>query len=272
MKGNGLILLGLALAIIVLIGCPKTPDVRKEPAPTPEVKPDLEPTARKIRDDSAALAGELRLKQLEAELKTAADNLSKLATEHHLDVTEQRRQVDAALATYGKLRMEYVALIKSTARLRAENAKLKEDAKQKAWLEKVVMIGGMLSLVVILAVVWFGPVPAWAKPSLLLGLAGAGVMGVIGYVLRTYARTIIYGAIVSAFIALVAAVVYAWKSGKARAWLEKSLYGVTRAVRDENAVEVARRAADGDNTPDGLGDWLSERDLLLESREPSTGE
>jgi len=266
MRTEGILWLFIALAILVFAGCLQpTPAPVKTPPAVPIIGPDLEPNARKIRDDSAVLAAELRVEQVKTELTAAADDLSVLAVDHHIDVTEQRRQVDAALILFEKFRAEYVELTRRDARQRATIAELEDEAKDNAWLSKVVTLGGMVSVIVLAFVVWLGPVPTWIKPWLLAALAGAGAAGIIGYVLQAYAKVIIRGAIITAGLAIVGVILYVVFNEKLRKRLLSYIGAMGSTIAEQpNAVVLAKETAQKGTS--GLGPILDESGCKVKIR------
>lgn len=263
------VLIGLAALLIGLYlasGCNERPVVIKVP-PVPTVEPDLEPGAREIESRSAELAAELRAEAVRAELKTAAETLKELAETHHVDVTEQRRQVDAALGMFEDLRTDYIALSRREAQQAGRIAALEEDAKTKAWLSKVVTLGGMLCLVVLLVVTWFGPVAKWLKPWLLTGIVGAGLAGAVGYFAQVYAAWVLWGAVVIGGLTFIGGVLYVIFNEKARDKLLGWVKAMGKTIYDHPDSARLAAATKAQATP-GLSEVLDDVGCRVEPAEP----
>lgn len=208
-----LVVLGLVIAVALIVGCNPT-------TTAPLVEPDLQPKADALAEGLGGLYPKVAA-ALKAETKVLAD----LAAEHRIDVSEQRRRVDEALAKYEALGARLDALSKEAASARK--------------YEIVLRVAGMTFALALIAVLIFYPTPSWLtrfKSPLIFGLIGSLVVGAGGWIFERYARALIWGSVGMVAVGIAALVGYAILSGKYKDWLGKITTAISKSTE---AKEIA---------------------------------
>jgi hypothetical protein len=216
-------------------------------APTPVVAPDLQPTADELAKQATALR--TKLDAAKSNLAASAKTLEELAAKNKVDVTAQRKAVDAALAQCATNSAAVADLQTKLDALSAESASAKK-------YETVLQISGMVFCLILMAAVMFAPLPALIqgiKWYLFAGLTGALVIGVIATILQRFAKGIIIGSIVAVVLGAVGLIAWIILSGKYKSWLQK----VGIAVAASPAAVSIATATQASGTP-GLGAVLDE--------------